>query len=222
MSVTNVVIFGSSGHAKVILDIIESNPRLQLIGFIDSFKPVGSKILGYCVIGNESALPELMQKHEFSHGVVGIGDNFTRKKIVESIIELVPDFQFINCIHPGASVSNHSELGVGNVVMSGVSVNADSTISDHCILNTNSSLDHDCNMAHFSSLAPNSAIGGNSRIGALSNVGIGSSVFHNVTIGENCIIGAGSLVHRDTESNATYYGVPARFISARKPGEKYL
>ena len=46
-----VVIFGSSGHAKVIVDIIESESKFQLLGFIDKFKSVGDEILGYKDIG---------------------------------------------------------------------------------------------------------------------------------------------------------------------------
>ena len=40
-----VVIFGSSGHAKVIVDIIESNNNFDLIGFIDKFIPSETIVL---------------------------------------------------------------------------------------------------------------------------------------------------------------------------------
>ena len=40
-----VVIFGTSGHAKVIVDIIESNPKFELIGFVDNHLFVGKKVI---------------------------------------------------------------------------------------------------------------------------------------------------------------------------------
>ena len=217
-----VVIFGSSGHAKVIVDIIESESKFELLGFIDKFKSVGDAVLGYKVIGDEESLSDLMVKFGFNQGVVGIGDNFIRSKIVEKIKELAPNFQFINCIHKSAKVSNHSKIGIGNVVMPGATINASSVISNHCIFNTNSSLDHDCIVSDFSSLGPNSAVGGNCSIGEFSNVGIGASVFHGIHIDDNCIIGGGSLVNKHTQPNSVYFGVPARLISARRLGDSYL
>ncbi len=220
--VSKVVIFGASGHAKVIVDIIENNPEYQLVGFIDKYKCIQDTILNYQVIGDEESLPKLMTKYDFYKGVIGIGDNFTRSKVVKHIMKSVPDFQFINCIHNSANVSQYCNIGFGNVIMAGATVNPESVISNHCILNTNSSLDHDSLMSDFSSLAPNSAVGGNCIIGEYSNIGIGASVFHETKIGNNCIIGGGSVVTKDTNSNSKYIGSPAKFISDRKMGDKYL
>lgn len=217
-----VVIFGSSGHTKVIVDIIESESKFELLGIIDKFKSVGDEILGYKVIGDEESLSDLMVKFGFNQGVVGIGDNFIRSKVVEKIKELAPNFQFINCIHKSAKVSKHLTIGIGNVVMPGATINASSVISNHCIFNTNSSLDHDCIVGNFSSLGPNCAVGGNCNIGEFSAVGIGASVFHGIHIDNNCIIGGGSLVNKHTQPNSVYYGVPARLISARRLGDSYL
>lgn len=217
-----VVIFGSSGHAKVIVDIIESESKFELLGFIDKFKSVGDEILGYKVIGDEESLSDLMVKFGFDQGVVGIGDNFIRSRVVLKIKELAPNFQFINCIHKSAKVSNHLTIGIGNVVMPGATINASSVISNHCIFNTNSSLDHDCILSNFSSLGPNSAVGGNCNIGEFSAVGIGASVFHGIHIDDNCIIGGGSLVNKHTQPNSVYYGVPAKLVSARRLGDSYL
>ena len=63
-----VVIFGSSGHAKVIVDIIESNNNFELIGFIDKFIPSETIVLNYKVIGDESILPKLMNEYKFNKG----------------------------------------------------------------------------------------------------------------------------------------------------------
>ena len=222
MTVSKLVIFGSSGHARVIVDIIESNSLYELVGFIDDKSSVGTKVLDYEIIGNTQSLIHLMKKYNFSQGVIGIGDNFIRSKVAAFIENEASNFKFVNCIHASANVTNYCQLGVGNVVMPGVSINSSSIIANHCILNTNSSLDHDCHMGDFSCLAPNSAVGGNGSIGKFSYVGLGASVFHRVSIGKNCIIGGGSLVDKSTKTNSIYYGNPAKFISNRKLGDKYL
>jgi len=217
-----VVIFGSSGHAKVVLDILESNNNYELIGFIDKFITKDTSVLNYKVIGDELLLPKLMQKYNFNKGVVGIGNNFVRSKVVNLVKNIAPDFQFINCIHNSANISKHCKFGVGNVIMPGVSINASSIISDHCILNTNSSLDHDCKMDKFSCLAPNSAVGGNCIIGEFSYVGIGASIFQGVSIDQNCIIGGGSILNKNAKADSTYYGIPAKRISSRKIEDNYF
>ena len=220
--ISKVVIFGASGHAQVIVDMIENNPKYELVGFIDKYKNIQDTILNYQVIGDEESLPKLMTDYGFNKGVVGIGDNFTRSKVTKKILESVPDFHFINCIHNSANISKYCNIGYGNVIMAGVTINSETVISNHCVLNTNSSLDHDCSMKNFSSLAPNSAVGGNCIIGEYSNIGIGASVFHGTKIGNNCVIGGGSVVTKDTKSNSTYVGSPAKLISDRKIDDKYL
>ena len=217
-----VVIFGVSGHAKVILDIIESGDTYELIGFIDNNIPIGTNVLGYKVLESDPSLPQLMEKYHFNKGVIGIGDNFIRSKVANSVYQLSSDFQFVNCIHPSANISRHCQLGNGNVIMAGVTINSSAKISNHCILNTNCSLDHDCSMENYSCLAPNSVVGGNTRIGDYSYIGIGASVFHNIQIGSNCIVGGGSVVINNTSSDSVFFGSPAKFISSRKLGDKYL
>ena len=123
MKKISVVIFGVSGHAKVILDIIESGNSYELLGFIDNNKPIGTNVLGYKVLGNDSSLLQLMKEYHFNKGVIGIGDNFNRSKVAKFVYESSPNFQFINCIHPSANISKHCQLGHGNVVMAGVTIN---------------------------------------------------------------------------------------------------
>ena len=219
---SKIVIFGTSGHSKAVVDIIETNSEFELIGFIDNLNSVGKKILDYPVIGNDSELLDLMYKYDFCKGVIAIGDNFIRSRISKEIIKIAPNFHFVNCIHSSAKLSNHCHLGVGNVVMPGVTINAASVIDNHCILNTNSSLDHDCQMMNFSSLAPNSAVGGNCFIGDFSHVGIGAAILQGVKIGKNCIIGGGSFVNSDCGSNSTFFGIPAEKKFTRNFGDKYL
>lgn len=77
-----IVIFEGSGHAKVIIDIIESKNNIELIGFIDKLIPQETTVLNYKVIGDESLLPELMRKYNFNKRVIGIRDNFVKSKVV--------------------------------------------------------------------------------------------------------------------------------------------
>jgi sugar O-acyltransferase (sialic acid O-acetyltransferase NeuD family) len=218
----NIVIFGSGGHAKVIVDIIEKQAKFNIAGFIDESHEKNKIIMGYKVIGNESSLKDIVFNYEIYGGIIGIGDNSIRAKNRDKITKIIPNFKFVNCIHPKSTLGKDATLGDGNVVMAGAIINSSSRIKNHCILNTNSSLDHDCLMLDFSSIAPNATVGGNVKIGDHSAIGIGANILNGLNIGNNCIIGGGSLVCHDTNKNSIYYGSPSKFIRKHKFGDKYL
>ena len=46
-----IVIIGSFGHAKVIIDIIEQEGKFNIIGLLDTFKRIGESVLGYKILG---------------------------------------------------------------------------------------------------------------------------------------------------------------------------
>ena len=217
-----IIIIGTGGHSKVIVDIIQNEQKYEIAGFIDNNLPKGHKVFDYEVLGKEQEINNLINKYKIFGGIIAIGDNFIRSNVEKKIRLLCNEFKFINCIHPNSNIAFNVVMGEGNVVMAGATINTSSEISNHCIFNTNCSIDHDNRIADFASIAPNGVTGGNVEVGEFSAIGIGATVKHNVSIGYNCIIGACSLVNKDTKSNSVYYGIPAKFIRNHELGEKYL
>ncbi|MCG2461896.1 acetyltransferase [Flavobacteriaceae bacterium F89] len=218
----NIVILGASGHGSVILDSIEKFGRYKVIGFLDSFKKRGAMQNGYQVLGSELDLPYLIDKFQIHGGVVAIGDNWTRKRVVERITKLVPSFNLIKVVHPSAVIGKDVRIGKGSVILPGVVINTNAIVGDFCIINTNSSLGHDGRMENYSSLASGVCTGGNFSLGEFSAVSLGVTVLENTSIGEHTVIGAGSLVLKDIGSFVMAYGSPARVVRPRLVGESYL
>ena len=189
----NIVIIGASGHAKVIIDIIERLNEFNIVGLIDSFKPINSKIFEYKIIGREEDIPELASKYNFNTGIIAIGDNWTRRKMYYKIKRISPKFDYISAIHPKSVIGKNVKIGKGTVIMAGAIVNSDAKIGSFCIINTKASLGHDSNLKKFASLAPNSTVGGSVTIGTCSAICLSTSVLQSITIGKHSIIGAGSL-----------------------------
>ena len=106
--------------------------------------------------------------------------------------------------------------------MPGAIISANAEIGEFCIVNTKASLDHDGIMGAFSSLAPAVTVGGEVVINAFAAVLLGANIIHSISIGEHSVIGAGSLVLRDVPDRVVAYGLPARIIRTRQPGEPYL
>ena len=218
----NIVIFGASGHGSVVLDCIEQEAKYKVVGFIDSFKKKGTEVNGYAVLGSEYDLPLLIEKHEIFGGIVAIGDNWIRNLVVDRILKIVPQFNYVGAVHPNAQVGKDVRIGKGSVIMPGVTINANAIIGNHCILNTNSSLDHDGLMNNYSSLAPNVCVGGNFILGRGSAICLGTNIIENITVGEYSVVGAGSLLVGNVSSCLVVYGAPAKIVRKRIPSEPYL
>lgn len=218
----NIVIVGSSGHAKVLADIAGQQGRYGVVGFLDPFRAVGEQTLGRPVLGTEADLPALVERHAIRAVVVAIGDNASRAAVVARIHAACPALPFATLVHPRAAIAASATIGEGTVVMAGAVVGPDTRVGSHCILNTNCSLDHDSVLGDYASLAPRAVTGGGCRIGEGAAVGIGAVLVHGVQVGRHAVIGASALVLRDVEPLVVAHGVPARVVRARSPGDRYL
>ena len=210
--VEQILIFGVSGHARTIAELVNLNPNQNLIGFVDNSTKIGTKILSKEVVCDDNGVADIYGRNKNIRGIIGVGNNAIRSAIAQKISILVPEFRFTNGIHPSAIISESSTIGRGCVCMAGTIINAGCTIHDHCIINTQASLDHDCSVGSFTSLGPNSAVGGGTSIGNSTQIGISACIFDKINIGHNCIIGGGSVVNKNVKDNSVYYGNPAKFI----------
>ncbi|WP_299099005.1 NeuD/PglB/VioB family sugar acetyltransferase [uncultured Winogradskyella sp.] len=222
MKTTNIVICCAGPQTRVIIDILRDRPEYSIVGIIDSVINIGDSFYGYKVIGRQNEIQKLSKQYNFNAGLVGLGDNYLREKVVSEILEQSEDFKFINAISKFAYISPTAKMGVGNVIMPGVVINSEANMSNHCVINTNSSLEHNCTMADFSSLSAGVTTGGYFNLGRYSAIALGVTILDRTSIGENVVVGSGSLVVKDLESHGLYYGSPAKRIRERKPFERFL
>jgi len=220
--VEKVFVIGASGHAKVVIDIIEKQGVFRIAGLIDRFKPKGESVFRYPILGAESDLPDLMPALDAVGGVVAIGDNWLRSEAVARIKQVMPGFRFVSAVHPSAQIGRGVSIGAGTVVMAGVVINADTVIGEHCIVNTHASLDHDNWIGDFVTIAPHAATGGNVQIQNYSVLSLGAKIVHGIHIGEHTVIGAGATVLDDLPGYVVAFGTPARVQRPRQAGERYL
>lgn len=220
--VKEVVVIGASDQSRCTIDIIEQEGRYEIIGILDLRLPKGELFEGYQVLGYLNDLKQIMEENNIYGGIVAIGDNFTRFKVVNEIRSNCPEFKFINAIHPSVIIGKNVQVGSGCLIMPGVVLNNRTTIGDHCILWTKSSLDHDSSLGDYSSLSPGVTTGGRVNIGKCSVIGIGANILHSKNVGDHCVIGGGSLINKDIIDHSLAYGVPARIVKKRRKSEKYL
>jgi sugar O-acyltransferase (sialic acid O-acetyltransferase NeuD family) len=195
-------LYGASGHAKVIIDILQNN-NVKVNGLFDD-NPEIKTLYGIICFGSFNK--SILKNNKL---IISIGNNNTRKNIVESITDKV---KFGNAIDTSATVSKSVVLNTGIVIMPNAVINADSVIGNHVIINTSASIDHECKIEDFVHISPNATLCGNVHIGKLSHIGAGATIIPNINIGKNVIIGAGAVVTKDIPDNTKVVGIPAKPI----------
>jgi UDP-perosamine 4-acetyltransferase len=198
-----VVVVGAGGHAKVAFDVL-ADTGLEVTHFVT--KDGGGSFMGRAVI-SEANLQDIGPKR-IRQAFPAIGDNAVRLRLATWLQGL--GFSLPTAISSFSHVSRYSHIGVGCLIAPGVVVNSGTVVGDFSILNTNSSVDHDCVLGRACHIAPGATLAGGVSVGAFGLVGTGSSVRPNVLIGESAIIGAGSVVVSDIPCKSTAFGNPAR------------
>ena len=103
-------------------------------------------------------------------------------------------------------------VGPGSVIFANSVVQSSVNIGVGCIVNTSSTVDHDCFLDDGVHICPGAHLAGHVHVGQLSLIGIGASIIQGIRIGSNVTVGAGAAVVRDLPNGITAVGVPARIL----------
>ncbi len=202
---TKVYIIGAGGHGQVVADALLSI-GITPAGFLDDNK----ELIGKTVLNIPVIAPVVKARETKGKFVVAIGDNATRKKIVESLH--FPDERYFAVVHHSVILGKDVKIGTGSMIIGGVVINTGTVIGKHTIINTSVSIDHHNVIGDFVHIAPGSHTGGAVEVKKGAFLGVGVSVIPGKTIGNWAIIGAGASVITDIPDNVTAVGVPARVI----------
>lgn len=217
-----IILFGGGNQVHYTIDIIEKENKYEVVGIIDSAHSIGADRYGYKVLGRQENIKDIVEQHNIDAGIITIGDNWSRFKVHQSITEQIPNFEFINAIHPSVIIGKNVRLGLGVVMMAGVIVNPLAKIGNFTFFATGCQIEHDCVIEDYASVSAGSVMGGYVKIGKFSAVTLGVTILDRLTIGENSVIGSGSLVLKNIPDNVLAHGNPINKIRARQIGDKFL
>ena len=203
METTKFILIGGGGHARVVSSIIEAQETYHLEGIFDSNPKI--KTLDGVEIFHEYQ-PDLFPN---ASAIVAIGDNRIRKQLAQTINHV-----FGVLIHPSASLDRLSSVEGGSVVMQRAVIQRGTRVGKHGIINTASSIDHDCVLGDFVHIAPNATLCGGVVIGDETFVGAGAVVLPQIKIGKRVTVGAGSVVTKNIPDGATVVGNPGKIITS--------
>lgn len=208
-----IIVYGASGHAKVLIDTLERMGEYEILGLIDdNVKLLGREVFGHRVLGDGRILGEVKDLG-VEGGIVGIGGNKIRGALANRVLE--HGLELISAIHPSACISRGVHIGPGCAIMGNSVVNADSRLGANVIVNSMALVGHDDLIGDCVHVSSGARLGGGVSVGAYSLLGIGTVVIPSISIGKNVKVAAGSVVTEDLPDGAMAAGVPARVITGK-------
>ena len=207
MSKRPYIILGGGGHACVVADTLHELGK-TIKGFTDpAANPTMKTPLPH--LGGDEVLQDIASERCYlATGLGSIGNTTGRARVFKA--GKTQGFTFPVICHPQSTVASSAELGPGTQVMAGSIVQPHAVIAENVLVNTRTSVDHECHIGSHVHIAPGATLSGNVRVGAKAHIGTGAVIVQGVTIGTRAIVGAGAVVIRDVPPDTTVTGVPAR------------
>ena len=118
-----LLIFGCSGHGKVIWDLAWKMKRYEEICFLDD-NPQGRSVMGAPLIGGRD-FADFKAADEL---IVAIGNGGIRGKLQKYFAD--KGMKIATLVHPNSTIGSHVTLGRGTVVMAGAVINSETQIGE--------------------------------------------------------------------------------------------
>jgi sugar O-acyltransferase (sialic acid O-acetyltransferase NeuD family) len=186
-----IILVGGGGHCISCIDVIEQEEKFQIAGIVDA-KKIGSKILGYPVIGSDHDLSTLRKTYEYALVTIGqIKTPIFRVRLYEQLKSL--GFNLPIIISPRSYVSKHAVIGDGTIIMHDVLINAQAEIGNNCIINTKALVEHHAMIASHCHISTGAIINGEVQVGQGTFIGSNAVVKQSAQIDENFFVRSGSL-----------------------------
>ena len=190
-----IIVIGSGGHAKSVIEVIESMRKFEIMGLIGLKEEVNQKILGYKVIGSDDDLVRL--REICSNSFIGIGQiKSSQKRLIISNKLKELDFVLKTIVASTAMVSNYSDIKSGTFIGHGAIVNAGAKIGENCIINSKALIEHDSQIGDFCHISTGALINGGVEVGDHSFIGSGTIIKEGIRLPEGTIISAGKTILR--------------------------
>lgn len=206
-----MVIMGSGGHAKEVLEVLMQNGFNKTIAFYNDVTPdaqLPEIFKNYAILQNQQSLKAWFS-NESPDFVLGVGGITNRKKLWNLATEhggKPIDLMASNCSIGHLDV----ELGPGLNAMQFVFVSNSVTIGQSVLLNTRCHVHHDVTIGDFSEIGPGALLLGNCSVGNNTFIGAGAVILPGINVGENCVVGAGAVVTKNVGDKLLVKGNPAK------------
>jgi UDP-perosamine 4-acetyltransferase len=204
-----IILLGGGGHAKVLIDLINTSMQFEISGILDTQLEIGTKVLNVPVLGDDDLLSGLYSKG-IKNVCIAIGsvkDNARRRILFDKVKQM--GFLVPYLLHPQAIISKNVRFSEGVQIMAGVNVQTDSLFKENTIINTGAIIEHDCSIGSHVHICPGAVISGGCTVGDGAFIGAGATIMQEINIGKCVTVAAGAVVVKDVPDRSMVKGVPA-------------
>ena len=196
-----LLVFGAGGHGRVVAEAaLLQGQWNNVMGSARSMPAHSSELLsGVKLVEMGAAMRIGAELH------IAIGANVARQTEAK---KLGLD-RLVSVIHPRASVSTFSHIGVGCFVAAGAVIAPLAKIGIGVIVNHGAVVDHDAEVGAFSYIAQSASVCGHAKLGQRVQIGSGAVVLSSVVLGDDVVLSAGSVASCDLLAPGLYGGIPA-------------
>lgn len=208
-----IVLLGSGGHAKSVVDSLEQKGEYEIAGFLDVKGKQTFSYHDYQVIGTDDDIEKLYKQGiRYAFITIGYLGKPTARELLYDRLQQA-HFQIPFIIDASVHIANDVVIGEGTFIGKHVIVNAEAKIGKMCIINSGAIIEHDCQIGNYSHIAVGAVLCGEARIEEKVFIGANATLIQGIQIGREGIIGAGSVVIQDVPAACTVVGNPARKIN---------
>ncbi len=205
-----LVVLGSGGHAKVIIEILEAMDQFEIVGCSSGDPDPPSEVSGYSFLGAFDDLPGLMKKG-VKLAAVGVGgwtDNTFRQEVFEMAKEM--GFELVKPVHPTVVRPPNVVIGEGTMVGSGAVLMTEAAIGRNVIISSQCLIGHETVIEDHVLVSGAVKVGADVRIRQGALLAFASTVLSRTVVGEDALVAAGAVVVDDVPAHARVFGVPAK------------
>lgn len=199
-----IIILGSGGHSKIIINSL-MNLNYTIAGVLVKKLENENIFFGHKILGDDQFLEKCSPEENIIVNGIGITPRNLQERIKLNSKIKEMGFSFLNVLDATAIVAKKTDIFEGCQILTGSIIQPGVSIGKHSIINTKVSIDHDCNIAENCHIAPGGVICGEVTIGKNTFIGAGTTIANNIQIGENCIIASGSNIYNNILDNSKNY-----------------
>lgn len=205
-----MIIWGGTGHAKVLAQIIKSNNIGNICHIFDINPNVQSPLAKVPISHTLNSYKALIRSYKNLYGAIAIGGAKGMDRLEIFNMFQQDSITVPNIIHQSAITLSPINQNYGIHILSNSMVGVEVQLGKAVIINSSATIEHECRISHGVHIAPGATLCGNVEVGEQSFIGANATIFPNIKIGKNTIVGAGSVVTKNVSDNTIVYGNPAR------------
>lgn len=211
--VQRLIIFGATGHARVVREALGSDgPEVIAVFDRDDVSPPFSDVALFSGEGAFDRWRAQTDDVDTIGFVIAIGGDRGSDRLELHRRLANSGLRPVTVRHERAFVASGATCGPGAQVLALAALCEGASIGAQTLLNTAATVDHECVIGDGVHVGPGAHLAGLVTVEDLVMIGAGAVILPRIRIGAGALIGAGAVIRHDVPARTTMVGNPARQI----------